>query len=311
MFSNENYCLFSNDVEEHSIWYNCLRYETGKKVVDEGIPLMLEIYAELGIKSTFFITGFMAEHFPHVVKIILSYGHEIASHGYSHEVDKSFDILNYSEQIQHLTKSKKILEDLSGQEVISFRAPALRINKYTPIALAETGFKIDSSVASQRFDMFLSFGSKNKMGWLNAPRLPYITAKDNLFKKGSGTIVEVPLTAFILPFTSTTMRILPQITSIQKKIFYFESIFNKKPIVFDIHPNEFINESNGKRIIKRRTNNIFSYVLRDIIRAKLKIKNLGADVIPLYKDILSFYNSKGYKMITIADYCRINRLIKN
>lgn len=64
--------------------------------------------------------------------------------------------------VDHLKTSKKLLEDLSGQEVISFRAPALRLNGYTPLALTEVGFKIDSSVASQRFDLFFSYGGRQK-----------------------------------------------------------------------------------------------------------------------------------------------------
>jgi peptidoglycan/xylan/chitin deacetylase (PgdA/CDA1 family) len=57
-------------------------------------------------------------------------------------------------QIRHLEETKKLLEDISGLEVISFRAPALRVNDDTPKALISTGYKIDSSVASQRFDFF-------------------------------------------------------------------------------------------------------------------------------------------------------------
>ena len=51
------------------------------------------------------------------------------------------DIL-YSNSI----KSKKILEDISGDEVITFRAPAARVQKNTAVALEKTGYKIDSSI---------------------------------------------------------------------------------------------------------------------------------------------------------------------
>ena len=100
--------------------------------------------------------------------MIVKDGHEVASHGYSHEVDQAFDVLPFIKQVEHLKKSKQLLEDVSGQEVISFRAPALRVNSDTPKALAETGYRIDSSIASQRFDMFLSFGGiKNCDGLLH------------------------------------------------------------------------------------------------------------------------------------------------
>ncbi len=105
----------------------------------------------------------MAERFPNAVKMVFSGGHEVGCHGYSHEVDQAFDKLSLNEQINHLERAQKVLEDITGQEVISFRAPALRVNHYTVVALQQSGFKVDSSIAPQRFDMFLSFGSLKKL----------------------------------------------------------------------------------------------------------------------------------------------------
>jgi peptidoglycan/xylan/chitin deacetylase (PgdA/CDA1 family) len=302
--------LFTNDVETHSIWFNTLRDETGIKVVREGMPVLLDIYEKFGIKSTFYFVGDMAEKFPEVVKMIIPFGHEVASHGWSHEVFHGFDQMPYKEQLEHLSRSKKLLEDISGQEVISFRAPALRVNTDTALALAEAGFKIDSSIAPQRFDFFLSFGGLKKLNWLNAPRLPYRTAENNLFKKGSGSVVEVPLTAMLFPFVGTTMRILPGITRIQRKILHSETRINKRPLVFDIHPNEFINEDDELRTISRRSSNVVKYVLFDLIRSQLKVKNLGKKAIPLYEELISFYIRKGYQFPTVKNYCIQNGLLK-
>lgn len=307
--SSEKYCLLTNDVEEHSIWFNDLRVETGKKVLEEGMPVLLELYLQYGVKSTFFFTGTLAEKFPEIVKMILHDGHEVASHGYSHEIDKAFDVLPYSKQVEHLKTSKKLLESISGQEVISFRAPALRVNNQTPKALIETGFKIDSSIASQRFDMFFSFGSRKKLSWLTAPRLPYYTKPTNLSRNGNGPLFEIPLSAFLFPFTSTTMRIFPKLTSLQKYFFYCESMFTGKPIVFDIHPNEFIDESHHKRIIHRRSKNILTYFLKDYTRSKLKTKNLGISAIFLYKSLIEYFLEKKFKFITLKQY--YNQSISN
>ena len=298
------YTLFSNDVETQSIWYNTLRDETGIKVLEEGMPLLLEIYEKYNIKSTFFFIADYAKKHPDVVRMVLSDGHEVASHGYTHEVDRAFDVLPLEKQIEHLQESKKILEDISGQEVISFRAPALRVNQNTAIALAETGYKIDSSVPSQRFDMFLSFGSSRKIKWLTAPRLPYRTKRDDLTKKGDGPIVEVPLSAMFFPYVGTTMRIFPRFTKLQRRFIHWESKRNKKPVVFDIHPNEFIDESNGEiRKIQRRAKNIVSYLLADLVRSKLKVKNLGPKAVPLYEDEIRFYLERNYVFTTIRGYC--------
>ena len=206
------YCLLTNDVETTSIWFNALRDETGWKVLSEGMPILLSLYERHGIKVTFFFTGYIAKLYPEIVKMVLPYGHEVGSHGLSHEKEDGFDILPLEKQVYHLRESRKILEDISGEEVISFRSPALRVNEYTAIALAEAGYKIDSSIASQRFDMFMSFGGLKKMKWLFAPRLPYQTAENDIFRKGSGPIVEVPLSALGLPYVGTTMRVFPIIS---------------------------------------------------------------------------------------------------
>lgn len=296
--------LWTNDVETHSIWFNELRDETGLKVLEEGMPLLLDIYQEYNIKSTFFFTGTIAKKFPGVVKMILPFQHEVGSHSYSHEPDQALDILPYKNQLEHLKNSKKLLEDISGQEVISFRAPALRVNEFTAEALVEVGFKIDSSVASQRFDMFLSFGGFNKLKWLLAPRLPYRTDINNLFKEGKGGVVEVPLSANIFPYNGTLMRVFPLITRTQRHIIHFESILNGKPVVFDIHPNEFLNEEEKERTIKRRTRNLITYLWADWLRGKLKVKNLGKKAVPLFKREIEFFQQYNYQFTTLKDYCQ-------
>jgi len=301
--------LFTNDVETQSIWFNMLRDETGLKVIKEGMPALLDIYEKYGIKSTFYFVGDMAEKFPEVVKMILPYGHEVASHGWSHEVCNGFDVLSYKVQLEHLSRSKKLLEDISGVEVVSFRAPALRVNGNTAIALAEAGFKIDSSVASQRFDFFLSFGGVKKLNWLTAPRLPYRTAPESLFKKGDGRLVEVPLTALLFPYVGTTMRIFPNLTRIQRRLLHGESKMNHRPLVFDVHPNEFINEESEPRRIARRSKNSVMYFLSDVLRSRLKVKNLGHKAIPLYEKMIAYYVSKGYSFPTVKDYCLSTKLL--
>lgn len=295
-------CLLTNDVETQSIWFNCLRDETARNVLNQGMPRLLDIYAKNSIHSTFFFTGYIAKKFPELVKMIQPAGHEVACHGFTHEITRAFDLLTYEEQVEHLSKSKKILEDISGQEVIAFRAPALRVNRFTPVALNEAGFRIDSSVASQRFDMFLSFGGVEKLKRLTAPRRPYKTDPQNLYKRGVGPVVEVPLTAFLFPYVGTTLRIFPRLTRFQRMLCHLESSVTGKPVVFDIHPNEFLDEGTGGRIISRRSQGFLAYLLKDLLRSKLKVRNLGAKAIPLYTAELEFYVRKRYQFLTIAQY---------
>ncbi|HOH98074.1 MAG TPA: polysaccharide deacetylase family protein [Candidatus Cloacimonadota bacterium] len=296
------FALLSNDVETTSIWFNDLRDETGEKVMKEGMPRLLDLYAKHNVKSTFFYTGYMAKLYPEVVKMAVAGGHEVGSHGKSHIKENGFDVMPYDKQVRHLDYSKKLLEDISGQEVISFRAPALRVSPNTASALIETGFHVDSSIASQRFDFFLSFGSKQKMSFLSAPRLPYRVNRNDIYKKGQSELIELPLSATLIPFAGTTMRMMPNFTKLQQRLLHYETQINGKPIIFVIHPNELIDESDMPRTITRRSKNLFSFLLRDLLRAKLKAKNLGERALPIYESLILFYCQKDYRLITMKDY---------
>jgi len=297
-----NLAVLTNDVETTSIWFNDLRDETGEKVLKEGMPLLLSLYHKYGIKSTFFFTAYIAKLYPEVVRMIISDGHEVGSHGKSHIKENGFDVMPYVKQVRHLDYSKKLLEDISGQEVVSFRSPALRVSPHTAKALIETGFKIDSSIASQRFDFFMSFGSKSKMNFLFAPRLPYYTDHNNIFKQGSSDLLEIPLSANLLPYVGTTMRIMPLITSFQQRLLHLESIVTGKPAVFLVHPNEFIDESNEPREITRRSKGLVAYLLSDVLRAKVKTKNLGAQGLIIYEKLIKYYIDKEYEFTTMRGY---------
>jgi len=301
----KKYCLLTNDVETTSIWHNSFRDETGLKVLNQGMPLLLDLYEKYSIKSTFFFTGYIAKLYPEVVKMIIKNGHEVASHGMSHLKKNGFDIMPLDKQIKHLSESKKLLEDISGSEVISFRAPALRVNSDTAKALDICGYKIDSSVASQRFDMFMSFGGVKKLNWLFTPRLPYRTSSDSLFEKGNGKIIEVPISASILPYVGTTIRMFPKISSYQRKILAFESSVTGKPIVSLVHPNEFIDESHENRIIEKRSKNILTSLFQDTLRSKLKIKNLGISGLELYENQIIYFNKNDFNFITLRDYVNL------
>ena len=296
------YCLFTNDVETTSIWHNSLRNEMGWKVYNEGMPMLLDLYKRYEIKTTFFFTGYIAKLCPEIVKMVVPYGHEVASHGMSHEKCNGFDVLPLKKQISHLIKSKKILEDLSGHEVVSFRAPALRVSNNTVYALEESGYKFDSSIASQRFDMLLSIGAIKKLNWLTAPRLPYRASKNNLFRKGKSDIIEIPLSATLIPYVGTTMRTLPKITGIQRKLLALEAKKTGKPIVFDIHPNEFIDESGEESLRIKRVENMFISFFQDTIRSKLKINNLGIKGYNLYKNQVEYFIKKNFKFCSVKDF---------
>ena len=298
---NERICLITNDVETTSILNHMLRDETGRYVRDEGMPRLLDLYDRYGVKATFFFTGHIATLFPEVVRMAHKRGHEVGSHGLTHEVSKAFDVMPPDLQLSHLRQSKQILEDITGEEVISFRAPAARVDKRFPQVLLEAGFKADSSVASQRFDMMFSFGALNKMHWATAPRKAYITDKDNIFRKGTSGLLEIPISALIFPYIGTFMRIAPALNRATRRLLFCETCITGRQFVFLTHPNEFIDEERITNEVQRRSSNYIGYLLGDVLRHRLKVHNLGAKALPLYERELAFFQHKNFAFITCKD----------
>ena len=291
----------TNDVETTSIVNGGLRDETGIKVWKEGLPLLLDLYDKYGVKATFFYIANYAKQYPEIIKIVQERGHEIACHGLTHRHDKAFDVMPYEEQLEHLSTAKKRLEDIAGEEVVSFRAPALRVSFDTPRALIEAGFKYDSSVAPQRMDMFMSLGSKNKLQWFGAPRTPYHTDENNLARKGNSSIIEVPVSSFVVPYIGTFMRISPFLNSLTRRLLYLETQNTNKPINFLIHPNEVITEENLHTVTQRRASSFIGYLLSDVLRRKLKQRNLGLNALDLFEKEVFFWSDKKYEFKRIKD----------
>lgn len=291
----------TNDVETTSIVNGGLRDDTGVKVWKEGLPMLLDLYEKYGVKATFFYIANFAKQHPEIIKIVQKRGHEIACHGLTHRHDKAFDVMPFEEQLEHLSTAKKILEDIAGEEVVSFRAPALRVNFDTPKALIEAGFKYDSSVAPQRMDMFMSLGSKNKMQWLKAPRTPYRASSENLARRGDSSIIEIPVSSFIVPYIGTFMRISPLMNSMIRRLLYLETRNSDKAINFLIHPNEVITEEDLHVKTQRRASSYVGYLLSDLLRRRLKQKNLGVDALRLFEEEVKYWTSKDYCFMSVKD----------
>lgn len=300
--NHKKVCLITNDVETTSILNHKLRDKTGRYVLEQGMPRLLDLYDRYQVKATFFYTGYIAKLHPEVVKMALERGHEIGSHGLTHKSDKAFDVLSYDEQLSHLKQSKDIIENITGSEIVSFRAPAARVNQNIVAALEETGFRIDSSVSSQRLDMFMSFGALKKLNWLTAPRLPYFTDKNNVFKKGNGPVLEIPISAFVFPYIGTFMRISPALNRLTRNLLYLETKLNGRPFNFLTHPNEFIDEELEDGKIQRRGKTYLSYLLGDVLRHKMKVKNLGEKALPILEKELMFFQNKQFDFMTCKQY---------
>ncbi len=294
------YFLMTNDVEHHSIQLNREDSSIPDKVYKIGLPRLLGVLSKYDVSSTFYFTGMFAEQSPESIELVKEHGHEIGCHGYDHSPNRAFDILNLNEQITELKKAKAAIEPISGK-IRSFRAPALRINHDTISALEMTGFTNDSSIASQRFDGPLSFGSKKKLSWMIAPRKPYYISYDSPTQRGNSKMLEIPISAALLPFIGTTMRINPTITKAIKRLLFYEASKTGKPVVFLFHPNECL-DIDGEACTTRRASNMLEYVFADVVRHKLKLNNLGEASLYLLDEILSSAKNYGFEFVSAKEY---------
>ncbi|GBC59241.1 polysaccharide deacetylase [Desulfonema ishimotonii] len=104
-------------------------------------------------RATFFMLGWLAERLPLLVREIHRRGHEVASHGYYHNLCPREEP---SRLMWDLTKSKKLLEDIIGAPVTGYRAPSFSITEDILKRIEDCGYGYDSSFNS--FDMNSRYG---------------------------------------------------------------------------------------------------------------------------------------------------------
>ena len=124
--------------------------------VDRNTHKLLDLFAENGVKSTFFTLAWVAKRCPEVIRRIVSEGHELASHGVAHQ---RLTTMSKEQAKQDIQTSKSILEDISGAEIRGYRAPSFSVNEnneWVYDILAESGFKYSSSTYPIEHDLYLS-----------------------------------------------------------------------------------------------------------------------------------------------------------
>jgi polysaccharide deacetylase family protein (PEP-CTERM system associated) len=144
------------------------------RVVDTTRRLLDELN-RAGVRATFFVLGWVAERHPALVAEIVSAGHEIGSHGYSHA--RAYE-LGASAFAADVRRASEALNAAGVREVRAFRAPEWSINDRSMWALDELvrqGFTVDASMAPVRL-----------VGRVEYPRRPHVRAA------GDGSIVEIP-----------------------------------------------------------------------------------------------------------------------
>ena len=147
--------------------------------VADNTRKIVEILDERGVKATFFMLGWVAERCPEMVTALAASGHEIASHGYAHQMVSKQTPQEFEAD---LAKSLEILEPLAGTKIIGYRAPTYSIIKESFWALdllAKHGMKYDSSIFPIKHDRY---------GVPEAPRFPY-----PIYERNGRQMIEFPI----------------------------------------------------------------------------------------------------------------------
>ncbi len=119
--------------------------------VEENTHRLLNFFDSVSLdndnrpKATFFVLGWIAKRYPLLIKEIAGRGHEVASHGFDHHLCSTLatEILK-----NDLIRSKKYLEDLTGEVVSGYRAPSFDINADILKIIEDCGYCYDSSYNS-------------------------------------------------------------------------------------------------------------------------------------------------------------------
>lgn len=196
--------------------------------VEQNTDKLLELFADKNTSATFFVLGWVAERYPDVVRRIADGGHEVACHGFSHQLVYNQSPQTFYEETQ---KSKALLEDQAQRPVKGYRAASYSITNKSLWALdtlLQLGFAYDSSIFPIHHDRY---------GIPDAPRRPYMVQAP-----GGGELAEFPLSTrkllnYHLPISGGGyFRLFP---------YWFTRnslrIVNKKeslPFVFYLHPWE-------------------------------------------------------------------------
>jgi polysaccharide deacetylase family protein (PEP-CTERM system associated) len=145
------HCL-SFDVEEHfqvSAFESPVRRRHWVQIesrVERNTNKILDLLADSQVHATFFVLGWVAERHPGLVRRIMEEGHEVASHGYAHELVTVQTPRTFREDVR---RAKRVLEDILSLTVHGYRAPSFSITRETMWALpilVEEGYTYDSSV---------------------------------------------------------------------------------------------------------------------------------------------------------------------
>jgi len=144
-------------------------WESREFRVSASTERLLAMLGERGITGTFFVLGWVAERVPELVRRIAAAGHEIACHGYSHQLIYTQSQETFRDETRH---AKQLLEDLIGEPVRGYRAASFSItpkSRWALDTLIDLGFEYDSSIFPVRHDRYGMPGAARSPGTVESP----------------------------------------------------------------------------------------------------------------------------------------------
>lgn len=217
---------------------------------------LLEMFHRHGVRSTFFILGWVAARFPSLVREIAALGHEVASHGFNHELVYSLTETQFREDVR---RAKQTIEDAGGVAVRGYRAPSFTIVKRSLWALdvlIGEGHDYDASIFPIHHDRY---------GIPEAPRFPHSIAR------AAGAIVEVPGSTVRVAGTNLPVagggyfRLLPYAWT--RWGINHVNRHDRQPVTFYLHPWEI--DPGQPRLAASRTTALRHYTGLGATRARL------------------------------------------
>lgn len=277
----------SIDVED---WFHLLELESTPDIsqwatlesrVEKTFLKLLEEFDETGVKVTCFFLGWVAERFPQLVREALACGHEIASHGYGHQLIYT---QSKDEFFSDIRRSKAVLEDVTGVEVAGYRAPGFSITQQSLWAfdeIASAGFKYDSSV----FPAIRGHG-----GIRDADIAPYWV------ETRSGPLLELPMSVLpvlglrVFIFGGGYFRLAPY-----KMIDLLSRSINQsgRPVIYYLHPREI--DTDHPRLSMNPVRKFKSYVNLQSTLPKLRRLLRDQQLVPFREWLAKYEIARAYE----------------
>jgi peptidoglycan/xylan/chitin deacetylase (PgdA/CDA1 family) len=299
--SRDKIAAVTFDMDELDVLAEALEITIPLKAViyEKAVPRMLEMLDEAGIPATFFVItkDLKSRSAQAAVKTLCAKGHEVANHSHNHAHLLDMDAGATRRDTEESTRR---LEQITGRKPRGYRGPSLTLNAHLMDILLDLGYEYDSTVNPTLFFIteWLYHFARKPMA-RNRPRLfyvyhgfaptePYILTPPSFFRRGSGKMVELPIsrTPYLhIPFYATFHFMFP-FTYAPLRALYFSN----QNIVYHAHALDFLDaEKDG---------------VPDALRGHVGLRMEWKEKSRYFKAVFSELKERGFKVMTAEDMAR-------